>query len=1077
MKIFDNKTSIVRDDLIKTISNGDKISITASYFSIYAFEALKDQLTNCDEIRFIFSSPTFVKESTQKAKREFFIPKLEREKNLYGTEFEVRLRNELTQKKIAKECSEWIKKKVSFKSNTSNAMMSNYITVESNEKQYAYTPLNAFSTVDLGCEEGNNLTNFVTKIEYPESLQLIDTFNKLWKNEENLVDVTNEVVDMISNVYEDNSPELIYFMTLYNIFSEFLEDISEDVLPNEATGFKQSVIWNKLYDFQRDAVLAIINKLEQYNGCILADSVGLGKTFTALSVIKYYEGRNKNVLVLCPKKLAENWMTYRGNLINNPLSEDKLRYDVLYHTDLSRESGMSGIGLAIDRINWSNYDLVVIDESHNFRNGPGTDSKDSGKLNRYTQLVERIIKPGVKTKVLMLSATPVNNRFSDLKNQLALAYGSDSSDFSKSLNLKNDIDNIFSQAQRVYNIWAKADEEYRTTENLLSKLDYDFFNILDQVTIARSRKHIQSFYDIAEIGQFPKRLKPISLRPKLTETTDKVSYQAIFSILGQLNLAIYTPSSYILPSQLKKYLAAGDIENMQRGREIGIQKLMSINLLKRMESSVYSFMLTLNRILAYYNDISNKIELFMDGMKSDLNLLSDLIDLSSEFDDDDQNTDFFTVGKKIQINLLDMDYITWKSEIDKDINLLNRLLDLVMVITPETDNKLLSLMDIIRDKIENPINKSNHKIIIFTAFADTAEYLYEHVTKILGTELNLNVALVTGSVDGKTNIPNFKSDMNHVLACFSPKSKEYELIYKDENQNIDILIATDCISEGQNLQDCDYCINYDIHWNPVRIIQRFGRIDRIGSTNDVIQLVNFWPDIALDEYINLKSRVETRMKISVMTSTGDDDPININEDGDLLYRKSQLERLQNEVLDIEEMNTGISIMDLGLNDFRIDLLQYMKEHSNIERLPKGINAVVQGENPGIIFILKNINANVNIDKQNRLHPFYLVYISDTGEVISDHLHPKETLDLLRYLSKGKSSVDIKLSQLFNKMTNDGKDMEKSSYLLQKTIQSIINVKKQGDVDSFFKSGITTLKDTFIDGLDDFELICFMVVMR
>lgn len=1076
METFNNTTRVVKDDLEKKIKSGSKVSIAAACFSIYAYQALKDELEKCDEFRFIFTSPTFVAEKTQKERREFYIPRLNREKSLYGTEFEVRLRNELKQKAVARECAEWMRKKAHFRTNTTREGMNQFLVVDNNEDTYAYLPMNSFTTVDLGCERGNNISNMVTRLESPNSKDFMNLFESVWQDKEKLVDVTNDVIDMIGAVYQENAPELIYFMTLYNIFSEFLDDISEDVLPNEATGFKNSIIWNKLYNFQKDAALGIINKLETYNGCILADSVGLGKTFTALAVIKYYEGRNKSVLVLCPKKLSENWMTYRSNVVNNPLEKDRFRYDVLYHTDLSRNSGMTGIGIAIERINWGNYDLVVIDESHNFRNGIGTDSHGGEKENRYIRLMNRVIKPGVKTKVLMLSATPVNNRFNDLRNQLALAYEGNPEEINEKLNTKADIDTIFRQAQKVYNAWCKLPEKERTTDNLLSQLDFDFFEVLDSVTIARSRHHIQNYYDTTDIGTFPERNKPISLYPKLTDLPGAINYKEVFECLNDLNLTIYTPTQFILPSKLSKYLSEEETENFRKGREAGIQRLMSINLLKRMESSVHSFLLTVRRIYKYLDDTSKTIEQFIRNGTGNLDEVTDLSAEASEFDGDDLNTDFFTVGKKVLIDIRDMDYISWKRTIDEDLDTLSVLISMIEDITPEYDFKLNQLIDVIRKKEEQPINPGNKKVLIFTAFADTAEYLYENIAP-QAKKLGLNTALVTGSVDGRTTIPNFRAEMNHVLCCFSPMSKDRDVLYpEDKNNNIDILIGTDCISEGQNLQDCDYCINYDIHWNPVRIIQRFGRIDRIGSKNKVIQLVNFWPDLTLDEYINLKARVETRMKISVMTSTGDDDLINPEEKGDLEYRKVQLKRLREEIVDLEDMTSGVSIMDLGLNDFRMDLLAYMKEHKDIDHMPFGIHAVAHGEKPGVIFVLKNVNQEINIKNQNRLHPFYMVYVGMDGEIITNHLQPKDTLDEMRHLARGKTEPDKKLCRIFNRETKDGKEMGKVSKLLEDAIGSIIEAKDKEDIDSFFTAGETSFLSGSFSGLEDFELICFMVVI-
>lgn len=1075
VKVFDNVTEIVRDDMASTISKGSKVSIAAACFSMYAYKELKKQLESVDECRFIFTSPTFVTEKAEKQKREFYIPRLNRESSLYGTEFELKLRNEMTQKAIAKECADWIKRKATFKSNTTGENMGGFVTVANKQQQVAYMPMNGFTTVDIGCERGNNSYNMVNRFETPFSASYMQLFETLWNDQDKLQDVTDVVIENITTAYNENSPEFIYFMTLYHVFSEFLDDISEDELPNEATGFKHSKIWSLLYDFQRDAVLAIINKLERYNGCILADSVGLGKTFTALAVVKYYENRNKSVLVLCPKKLAENWNTYKDNYVNNPIAADRLNYDVLFHTDLSRAHGFSN-GLDLDRLNWGNYDLVVIDESHNFRNGAGTHANTHE--NRYVKLMDKIIRAGVKTKVLMLSATPVNNRFIDLKNQLAIAYEGDSENMNKQLNTTKTIEEIFKQAQRAFNTWSKLEPETRTTDALLRTLDFDFFELLDSVTIARSRKHIEKYYDTAEIGKFPERKKPISRRPKLTDLNSAINYNEIYEQLILLTLCIYTPSNYIFPSKMQKYIDLTHNKGVnltQTGREEGIRRLMSINLLKRLESSVNSFQLTLKRIKALIEFTIKAIDDFEKYGSADIDMYEAY---DSEFDMDDVNTEYFTVGKKVKIELDDMDYKSWRTELKADADVLELLTLMVADITPEHDSKLQELLKLVSEKIENPINPGNKKVLIFSAFSDTAEYLYDNVSTYIKKKYGLDTAVITGSIDGKTTIKGFRSTLNNVLTCFSPISKGRDVLMPGSKTEIDVLIATDCISEGQNLQDCDYLVNYDIHWNPVRIIQRFGRVDRIGSRNSQIQLVNFWPDMDLDEYINLKSRVETRMKISVMTSTGDDDLINPEEKGDLEYRKQQLKRLQEEVVDIEDMSSGISIMDLGLNEFRLDLLEYVKNHGDLDKKPKGMHAVVPSTDElpeGVVFILKNINNGVNIDNQNRIHPFYMVYIGIDGEVICDYLNPKKILDDIRLLCRGKKEPNKELCQRFNEETDDGRDMTEMSELLGEVINSIIDSKEESDIDSLFSVGGTSALMSAVSGLDDFELICFVVV--
>ena len=599
--------------------------------------------------------------------------------------------------------------------------------------------------------------------------------------------------------------------------------------------------------------------------------------------------------------------------------------------------------------------------------------------------------------------------------------------------------------------------------------------MLDSVTIARSRKHIERYYDTSEIGKFPERLKPISLRPNLTDLNQAIDYNQIYELLSSLTLCIYTPSDYIFPSKLDKYMDRGKANLTMQGREFGIQRLMSINLLKRLESSVFSFNLTLKRIWQLIHTTIEGIDHYEKYGNADITMYETG---ESDFDMEDSNTDFFSVGKKTKIDLEDMDYKSWRKALQQDADNLELLILMVADITPEHDTKLQTLFRLLDDKMAHPINPGNKKVIIFTAFSDTAGYLYEHVSEYMKNRYGLDTAVITGAIDGKTTAKGLKPTLNNVLTCFSPISKDKAVLLPNNPTEIDVLIATDCISEGQNLQDCDYLINYDIHWNPVRIIQRFGRIDRIGSRNAYIQLVNFWPNMTLDDYINLKSRVETRMKITVMTATGDDDLINPEEKGDLEYRKQQLKRLQEEVVDLEDMSTGISIMDLGLNEFRLDLLAYIKNHGDLEKTPRGLHAVVpktEGCPEGVIFVLKNVNNSVNIDNQNRIHPFYMVYISTEGEIVCDYLNPKGLLDDVRLLCRGKSEPIKALCAQFNRETDDGRNMSEMSELLSMAIDSIIDAKADNDIDSLFKSGGTSALMSAVSGLDDFELICFFVV--
>ncbi|WP_428409078.1 helicase-related protein [Hyphococcus sp.] len=1088
MKVVDNITHLLGDDLKASLKRGVRLKIAASCFSIYAFEALKSELSKIDGLDFIFTAPTFVPEGVtdqvKRERREFFIPKSQRERSLYGSEFEIQLRNKLTQKAVARECAAWIRNKAKFRSNKTKAPMQQFVCIDAADMQVAYMPVGGFTAVDLGYQQGNAISNIVNRFDgAPHTNTYIELFDQIWGDAEKLQDVTEAICQHIESVYQENSPERIYFLILYNLFSEFLEEIDEDVLPNDRTGYLESVVWNKLFNYQRDAATGIINKLETYNGCILADSVGLGKTFTALAVIKYYELRNRSVLVLCPKKLADNWLNYNKNLKTNIFAKDRFNYDVLCHTDLSRTSGDS-FGTPLNRVNWGNYDLVVIDESHNFRNNDIYKDKET----RYQKLMNQVIRDGVKTKVLMLSATPVNNRFNDLRNQLALAYEGQSEALSKKLKSKSSIEEIFRKAQAAFNVWSKLPPEERTAPTILKMLDFDFFELLDSVTIARSRKHIETFYDTADIGKFPERRKPLSFHCPLTTRKDVMSLNEIVAQLSMLKLAVYAPLSYILPSRIAKYEALYDTEVeggggklKQADRERSLQALMTTNLLKRLESSVEAFRLTLRSLK---DNLNGTLDAIADFERSGGALeVSDYTGHISDFDEDDEDLSGlgdFTVGKKVQINLADMDVQSWQHDLKGDLALIDALLASMDMIRPEDDAKLQHVKAHIREKIATPINQGNNKVLIFTAFADTANYLYNNIAADLQKSKGLNTARVTGSDSPKTTIKK-NYDFQSILTLFSPRSKEKHLILPNDDNEIDILIGTDCISEGQNLQDCDYLINYDIHWNPVRIIQRFGRIDRIGSPNAQIQLVNYWPDISLDEYINLKERVENRMMIADVTATGDDNVLTAKS-SEIAYRKEQLKRLQEEVIELEDLKTGVSITDLGLNDFRMDLLNYVKEDGDLGRMPNGLHAVVPsdpalGLPPGVIFALKNIHDSVNINQQNRLHPYYLVYIGNNGTVVADHTEVKRLLDVLRATCKGENEPIQAVCRLFNERTDDGRKMDLQSELLSQAIRSMIELKEEKDVDSLFSGGRTTALVNTIAGLNDFELIAFLVVQE
>ncbi len=1125
MDIIDNINQLLGDDLKRSVQRGARLRIAASCFSIYAYEALREEFEKIESLQFIFTAPTFVdgnangdveglSDKIRREHREFHIPRLERQREFHGSEFEVRLKNKLTQKAIARECAAWIRRKAQFRSNRNSAPMQPFACVQQPDANLVYVPLLGFTAVDLGYQQGNAISNIVNRFdEASASAKYIHLFDQIWSSEAQLQDVTESICEHIASVYAENSPARIYFLMLYNIFSEFLEDINADVLPNDLTGYQTSLIWQKLFPFQRDAATGIINKLETHNGCVLADSVGLGKTFTALAVVKYYELRNRSVLVLCPKKLADNWTNYKGNLKTNPFSKDRFNYDVLCHTDLLRSGGYS-LGLRLNRINWGNYDLVVIDESHNFRNNDAYKDRET----RYQRLMNRVIREGVKTKVLMLSATPVNNRFTDLKNQLALAYEGNAERLAGQLRSERNVDEIFRRAQAAFNSWSKLPPQERTPAAILEALDFDFFELLDAVTIARSRRHIQAHYDTNEIGKFPERMKPLSFHCALTERRDVIGFNDIFNQLSLLQLGVYAPVAYILPSRVARYEALYDTDVRggnsifkQKDRESSLQTLMTVNLLKRLESSVQAFRLTLERLERFHLATLGKIESYRRTGKDE-----GIDDLSPAFENTEpEDEESFSetlraweeeapeeaggrdeaaqsrpqrghggpsgaseIGGKVRIRLADMDLPAWEHDLRADLAIIRALLEEMRKVGPEDDAKLQHLKSLILEKIQSPINPGNRKVIVFSAFADTAHYLFDQLAVALREATGIHGARVTGTENPKSTIGR-GYDLQSILTLFCPVSKEKAALFPEEPNEIDLLIATDCISEGQNLQDCDYLINYDIHWNPVRIIQRFGRIDRIGSRNERIQLVNYWPDISLDEYINLKERVESRMVIADVTATGDDNPLD-GRANDISYRKEQLRRLQEEVIELEDLKTGVSITDLGLNDFRMDLVNYVKNEGDLGNVPTGMHAVVSAEPelglaPGVIFALRNRHASVSLGQANRLHPYYLVYVDDSGGIQAGHAEVKRVLDILRSACKGSSTPIPEAYQPFNRKTDDGREMGHYSELLSQAIRSIADAKEERDLDSLFSGSRTSALREPVAGLEDFELIAFLVV--
>lgn len=1059
----------VYKELEKHIRKGSKVSTISAYFTMYAYSALKKELDKIDEMRFIFTTPSFSKNKDKEA-REYEIVN----NNIFGNEFELKLRNEMTQSAVAKDCAKWLKDKVEIKSfKEPNVAQPRMIHVHNkSEEDIVINGSVDFTTDGLGITGSNraDFNNFMAGEEFTDS-QLL-SFDTLWNNEMVLTDVKDKLLKQMEVMYEENSGEFIYFKSLYHIFYNYLDELDEDNIVKKGNKLKETKIWNILYQFQQDAVIGAIDKIEKYNGCILADSVGLGKTFTALAIIQYYELRNDRVLVLVPKKLRENWTIYTLNDKRNIFAEDRFRYDVLNHTDLSRERGFSG-NIDLKTINWENYDLVVIDESHNFRNNPAV--KD--RVTRYQRLMNDVIKQGHKTKLLMLSATPVNNKMNDIKNQIAFIT-EDKDNALEEIGISS-INHTLKNAQAIFNQWSKLDDNTRTGEKFVDMMDLDYFKLLDTLTIARSRKHIEKYYDLAEIGEFPNRLDPINESSDIDIKKEFPTLNEINNEIERLNLSVFSPFLYILPQKredyAKKYdIAIGEGKSVfkQTDREKSLIQLMRINLLKRMESSIHSFKLTIEKLLFKINKTLEKID--------NISEYNEDIDISL-IDPEEDEYDELMFGKKTKVLLQDMDLIKWKQDLKLDKEKLEFLFAQAKEVDCLRDEKLADLKKVISNKIENPINEDNKKILIFTAFADTAKYLYENISQWIFDNYGLYTALVTGSGDNKTNLKAVRNtDIDEILTSFSPISKNRNIINPEMTEEIDILIGTDCISEGQNLQDCDYLINYDIHWNPVRIIQRFGRVDRIGSKNKDIQLVNFWPNIELDEYINLKGRVENRMVMVDVSATGEENII-VNNDkvmNDLEYRKNQLEKLKDQVIDLEDVSDAISITDLTFNDFKIELMEYMKEHrKELDNAPFGIYSIVPAEEfePGVIFLLRQVKGVKESKDKNALTPYYLVYISEDEEVKLNYIQSKKILDYYQKLCSGKKEVFRNLVESFDRETDNGRQMDKYSQLLKESIENIIGKKQETGVRSLFTKGGTSPVKNNIEGLEEFELISFLIL--
>ncbi|MBX7122581.1 MAG: DEAD/DEAH box helicase family protein [Opitutaceae bacterium] len=1053
----------VIDHLKLALESGSSLDAASSGFSLFGFAELRDALSQLAKCRLVLPSTSQAGSHT-----------------LLGDDADRRLRNQLQTRWLAAQCLQWLERNVELKEAPGALPQSILAATRAGGSRTKVIAGNCPLTSEgLGLTPGNQLSLIQASETAEEAALLQHWFNGLWESLPASSAAKANLAAQLRLLTESHSPASVYYLVLFHIFRELGEELDEERIVKSATGIRNSLVWKKLFKFQRDGAVGAIDKLERFGGCIIADSVGLGKTFEALAVIKYYELRNDRVLVLCPKRLRDNWTLYKANDRRNSLASDRFNYDVLNHTDLSRDGGHSG-DIDLSHVNWGNYDLVVIDESHNFRNKSSHNDRDT----RYDRLMKQIIKSGVKTRVLMLSATPVNNRLADLKNQIAFV--TEGEDTALSAHGIPSVEATVRSAQLQFNRWLALDEEERAPSRLMDMLGFDYFKLLDLLTIARSRKHIEKYYGTSETGRFPDRLPPINIKADVDIAGEFRPIREINTEIRRLNLSAYAPLRYILAAKQAAYdakystqIRGGESVFRQADREESLVHLLRVNVLKRMESSVTSFALTLRRQLEDVDGLLTKLDAHEESV-SELNI--------EDIMPDDPAFESLLVGRKVKVLLQDVDRVRWRQDLAEDRGRLATLLSSASVIEPARDDKLAKLRAVIDAKIRQPLNPGNRKVIVFTAFADTATYLYAELAPWAQQTHGLRSALVTGTGHNKSTLPGIRNDLGSILTSFAPRAKERSPDFAGEGE-IDLLIATDCISEGQNLQDCDYLINYDIHWNPVRIIQRFGRIDRIGSQNTKIQLVNFWPNIELEEYIGLEQRVSGRMVLLDISATGEENIIEKqsgNQMNDLEYRRTQLLKLQHTVIDLEDLSSGVSIADLTLNDFRIDLAGYLRDHAALlQSLPLGVHAATltaaTGDNgipPGVIFCLRAVGpaAIAAIEPGYPLAPHYLVHVGGDGTVILPHSHTKQLLDRLKKLTVGRDLPDLTACTRFDRATRGGRDMERAQKQLSGAVASIVGKREERAVASLFTPGGTHAQKGEFAGIDDFEVVAFLVVL-
>jgi len=894
----------------------------------------------------------------------------------------------------------------------------------------------------IGKKQTNNLElNIAETGNNSQYKELVEWFESLWNNPQahkektilakdgtsKKIDFKQYLIEAIAKIFIEYSPRDIYFKILFELFGNQILEIENDPEFNRQIGrLENTAIFRSLYKFQEKGVLSLIRMLQKYDGAILADAVGLGKTWSALAVMKFFQMQGREVILLCPKKLENNWRRYKEDQASK-FEVDKLKFFMRFHTDMNNSRLESYNDRADKFFRDDKPKLIVIDESHNLRNH---------KANRYKFLVEQILQKNQDVKVLLISATPINNSLNDVRNQFKLMVQGNVHGYETKLGVRN-IDHSFKQAQTIFNDWRK-DKNPKIGDFIKKLSGNDFFRLTDSLLVARTRKMVESQEtDLT----FPVKNKPVNLFVTPHQLGNFETFEELFDHFPPM-LSGYQPAFYLDDeSGVKK-----DVLRDDKLRDRFLVKMIYILMVKRLESSWFSFYSTVEKIKDHHQNALDKIKSYQTNKAKAVLLENDVIDLDNDQNDDDftEAVEEYTLGKKRPINIADIDAAgsldKFKEDLKKDLDALDNLYVNLQKFDAKInkevkkphqikscDDKLKELIAQIIKKCNSGANNHNQKVVIFTVYRDTAEYLFKQL-QARGFD-KIAIASGTGSYSDDSD---HKQSMEAILERFAPYTKlfrEKEWTFESEKEGleafaewqewikenhpkthqklskpIDILIATDALSEGQNLQDADMVINYDIHWNPVRIIQRMGRIDRLGSPNEQIFGINFWPSENINSYLNLQGRIEQRMAAMKLAGSEVDHQFSDSfakmahdEDFDRKMNDRMIEQMSITWDDIEVSDQGLGFDSLSLERYRQDLLaEFNRDKDKYRQMPKGVYTgfvgdMATGARDGIVALL-GYPAKPSKKLDHQYQVFDLIYIDKSGKLVLNN--QKEVLDFL-----------------------------------------------------------------------------------